>query len=313
MDTILIDERDPFVVFTSGRWEAHGGAHEYNATTMWSNTTGASVTLHFSGTSVAVFGTISARNPAPVSSYQIDGGSKTTFTALVPKSIQYRQEFFQSAVLSPGRHTLLMTNQMDNGWLWLDYFEVTPIKSSSSSDTPSASATVALPNSVITPSSLSVTSSNDRFMGSTTTGVTPTFTSATISPSDSTTANPVATPPSAQSDSSSSGLPSTVHTGAIVGASVGGGLLLMFIALGFLFFWRRQKRSGVENLVASNLNKTEDDEVWHESQDMNARPYTVIASPSSSTAVNASENWSPKAELLRREQEDRPPLYTRNP
>jgi len=48
------------------------------------------------------------------------------FAPAIPATIQYKQQFFQSGVLNPGAHILVVTNVVDGGALYLDYFEVTP-------------------------------------------------------------------------------------------------------------------------------------------------------------------------------------------
>ena len=94
----------------------------------------------FSGTSVGVFGSVSqsttTKNLTTISTYQVDGKSTVTYTA--PISIESHLthvQFFQSATLEDGQHSLLITvvNASDAGKYWLDYLVYTPGSSSLSS------------------------------------------------------------------------------------------------------------------------------------------------------------------------------------
>ncbi|KAG5350568.1 hypothetical protein C0989_010355 [Termitomyces sp. Mn162] len=108
--TGLVDDRDPQIAY-SGDWVLGGS-------------TGATATFSFTGSLVAVFGTIST--PA-VSTYAIDGSVVFTLTAdHHTDNVQYKQQFFASDQLSNSYHTLVVTSTFAGASLWIDYFKYAP-------------------------------------------------------------------------------------------------------------------------------------------------------------------------------------------
>ena len=82
------------------------------------------------GTGVGVYGTVSpvGNFNAPPCSYSVDGGRATTQVATMINSTQYHVLFFQSAKLTEGSHTLVITTLPEVfNTFWLDYFAVTPL------------------------------------------------------------------------------------------------------------------------------------------------------------------------------------------
>lgn len=118
----------------------------------------ARVTKHlcnFLGTQISVFGTISNIYGDPASSYSIDGGAPTTFIATQPTSIQYKQQFFQSPVLSPGAHSLLITfnSQSNTAVFFLDYIDITPVTNAGTSPSSASSSSSSLSSAAAAPQS----------------------------------------------------------------------------------------------------------------------------------------------------------------
>ncbi|KNZ77308.1 hypothetical protein J132_05736 [Termitomyces sp. J132] len=123
--TGLVDDRDPQIAY-SGDWVLGGTSQEYHSTTHGSvkGSTGATATFSFTGSLVAVFGTIST--PA-VSTYAIDGSVVFTLTAdHHTDNVQYKQQFFASDQLSNSYHTLVVTSTFAGASLWIDYFKYAP-------------------------------------------------------------------------------------------------------------------------------------------------------------------------------------------
>ncbi|EAU85417.1 hypothetical protein CC1G_07111 [Coprinopsis cinerea okayama7 len=143
---LTFDDTDPAISYL-GDWEPAGGPDEYESTTIWTNTPGASAQITFMGTGISVFGTITRQDlfSAPISRYQLDNDSSMAAQYIGQQTVdaQYRVRFFSVTSLKPGVHTLTITNESDKGQLFLDYFEVrgldssgTGILSSRPSDTP---------------------------------------------------------------------------------------------------------------------------------------------------------------------------------
>ncbi|KAJ3473628.1 hypothetical protein NLI96_g12905 [Meripilus lineatus] len=110
-----------------------------------------------SGIQVAVYGTRPPGNYFTRSTYAIDGGDPTVFTAPAQSdSVQYGVQFYLSGPLSNAEHTLVITNY---GYSFvLDYFDVT-IKSSLDASSTSILASSSTSESVPSSFPITVTSS----------------------------------------------------------------------------------------------------------------------------------------------------------
>ncbi|KAF8811573.1 hypothetical protein BYT27DRAFT_7240265 [Phlegmacium glaucopus] len=143
---LRVDSSDPVMRYSSG-WQPLSDI--VNLT----QTAGSTLTYQFSGVSLSWMGFTPGHFPLIPSSatYSIDGQTPTTF--LVPALSSdgamevYNQILFQSAKLSPGLHTLIVTHKGNSSTapLVLDYFVVqdgpsTSTSSSSSAPTISSSA-----------------------------------------------------------------------------------------------------------------------------------------------------------------------------
>lgn len=228
---VIVDDRDPRIVYSSTGWFLLGGPLEYDSTTHGARTAGATATFKFTGSSVAVYGTISDIGiyQNPVSTYSIDGSSPFTYTGIATSQIQYRQQFFQSSKLVAGDHTLVITAILNNASLWIDYIEYIPAVGTPSTSPQGPTTTVI---STTNPSS-TTTVSTTTAGGS---GPTDQQVSAFGTPTGS-------AAPAIASGASGSKAP----TGAIVGGVVGAVILLLLIVV-FLLFWRRRRRATATTL-----------------------------------------------------------------
>lgn len=230
--TLVYDDHDPSISYSTGQWGQAGVIEEYKSTTSWTSKKGATATLTFSGTSVSVWGTISNVGDAPMSSYSIDGGAEEIYNATLSKIIQYQRPFFQSKQLTPASHTLVITvlSNSENAFFFLDYISVTPnaiASSSTSSTTSSLSSTTSSSFSTLSTIVPSPTLGFDTVSSVTTT------LSATTSPADSSQEN--------------------LPLGPIIGGSLSGLALLIFAFIGFLFLRRKSKdRSHERNPTFTN-------------------------------------------------------------
>ncbi|KAJ6624643.1 hypothetical protein B0H10DRAFT_2212436 [Mycena sp. CBHHK59/15] len=105
----IVDERDPLVSY-AGVWNNAGSSAEFNGTTRWSGTQGATATFTFVGTSITVYGTVAAINP-PLASlgFAIDGAASGTYTPANLTSDVHHEALWTSPTLSSGSaHTLYL-------------------------------------------------------------------------------------------------------------------------------------------------------------------------------------------------------------
>lgn len=227
------------------------------------------------GTSVAVYGSLGSVDVygIPVSSYSVDGGNTATYTAPIiqPGGFQTHVAFYQSPVLPPGTHELVITNV--NGTapsvLWIDFILYDPSQSTGEtgggattgggtsspsnepSSSPSSSPTSSPQSSV--PSSPSSTTANASSKtlpissGTPSTGLSigTSTSSLTLSTSGSSTfGGPVA------AGTEGTSLLSTTKrtpTGAIVGGVIGGVVALALLSV-LLFLCYRRRRNQQINL-----------------------------------------------------------------
>lgn len=228
------------------------------------------------GTSVAVYGSLGSVDVygIPVSSYSVDGGNTATYTAPIiqPGGFQTHVAFYQSPVLPPGTHELVITNV--NGTapsvLWIDFILYDPSQStgetgggattgggtSSPSNEPASSPSsspTSSPQSSAPSSSLSTTANASSktlpiSSGSPSIGLSigPTSTSS-LTPSasgSSTFGGPVAVGTEGASLLSPT---KRTPTGAIVGGVIGGIVVLALLSV-LLFLCYRRRRSQQINL-----------------------------------------------------------------
>ncbi|CAA7269694.1 unnamed protein product [Cyclocybe aegerita] len=251
MSVLILDDTDPSIVYT-GRWNRAGSSNEFNRTTTWTLSAGASARLSFRGTAIGVFGTISTRlrsSREPESTYRIDGGDPVTFRATQTDRTQFTQQFFQSPLLPDGEHTLEITHPETTEPVFLDFFRLigTPIEPSSISSASSASTSASISSTTDSASSIDTTSSVSTTSTIATTSRLPITVTVTATPSASSIQAATAAD-SQQSPSSSagalgatSGSSSSANAGAIIGGVLGGMVFLFLLIFG-LMFWRRRRR-----------------------------------------------------------------------
>ena len=163
---LQIDDRNPLVFYSpNSSWTRGGAASDFDGTSTFTATTGASATLTFTGmphfmspsffkkkssysplkgSEISVWGTIQFLQPNTttyvVSSYSIDNGSTTIFNATESAGFQFQQKLFQSARLNESiSHTIVVT-LVNNGTYFIDYFLIVPSDATTSTSA-SSSAT----------------------------------------------------------------------------------------------------------------------------------------------------------------------------
>ncbi|TFK37827.1 hypothetical protein BDQ12DRAFT_736014 [Crucibulum laeve] len=128
MTPLRIDDQDPSIVYSPGQWKKAGSVNEYEGTTMETLASGATSQLQFTGTSIAVFGTIPKRlygiQGNPNSTYSLDGQFVYQFAPSREDDTQYNVTFYQSNTLPLGNHTLLVTSLGNELTFYLDYFQI---------------------------------------------------------------------------------------------------------------------------------------------------------------------------------------------
>lgn len=260
-NTVAVDDRDSRITYTPN-WFLAGGSDEFGSTTHGTRTAGARATFKFTGSSVAVYGTISdsgVYKDPPISTYGVDGASSVTYSATAGTKAQYKQRFFQSPKLADGEHTLLITSTVANAFFWVDYIEFTPAAEATPNPPPQG------PVTVITTAKPETTLPTNPDLNTTTDLETTTNTSPTTGQNTSTAPNPNSTDAANQAGSGSStntrldasqsptnsAAPSVasgskVPAGAIAGAAVGAVVILVLIAV-ILLLLRRQRRRGTNS------------------------------------------------------------------
>lgn len=103
----------------------------------------------------------------PNTSYSIDNGTSQFFFGILHSAPQYQHQFFQSQQLSPGNHTLKITNLVSKGQFYLDFVNITgpgtqtTIKPTVPVPTALSSAISRLPSVDTLPSMISSVSGSD--------------------------------------------------------------------------------------------------------------------------------------------------------
>ncbi|KAL4260962.1 hypothetical protein AB1N83_006206 [Pleurotus pulmonarius] len=126
-NTYLVDDADARVRYSAG-WQQMGGGNEYNQTTHFTFTAGASFTFTFVGTSVSVFGTIDnldSEGRSPNSTYELDGTTPVVFRGRPVQGVIYQQLFYQSPTLPNMSHTLVGRPADAGSRIFIDFLAVT--------------------------------------------------------------------------------------------------------------------------------------------------------------------------------------------
>ncbi|EDR01338.1 uncharacterized protein LACBIDRAFT_333367 [Laccaria bicolor S238N-H82] len=141
------DDRDSRIQYSS-TWVKAGTPLDYLNTTTGTDFAGSGVLFNFTGTGVTVYGSIIVWTGLlpPVSNYTIDSGMPYQFIATQMEESQHQQLFFRATGLSLGQHTLMITNELVDGLLELDYLEV---ETSADGSTNSSSLTTPISSSLM--------------------------------------------------------------------------------------------------------------------------------------------------------------------
>ncbi|KAG6907027.1 hypothetical protein DXG01_010862 [Tephrocybe rancida] len=118
-------------------------SEENDITTHGTEGLGATATLRFSGTGIAVYGTIPNSTVSRVSAYTLDGSSPVTVTRSNRGDTPlYQQLFYQSPRLKDGNHTLIVTAVSGASTFYLDYFRINSTSSQETNAFPSSSLSI---------------------------------------------------------------------------------------------------------------------------------------------------------------------------
>jgi len=129
MSEFTLDDRDPSVEY-SGHWSNIGNSGDnVNMNTLkLTRVQGARAIVRFEGTAITVLGHLSPRGTGdtPESSYILDGATVGSYTGAPHSSRATNAEFFRSRTLEPGPHTLVIVNDAEDAYFWLDAFRIAP-------------------------------------------------------------------------------------------------------------------------------------------------------------------------------------------
>jgi len=127
MSEFILDDRDPSVDYI-GLWSNEGNSGANEGTLKLTRRLGAQAVVRFEGTAITVLGHLSARGTGspPASTYYLDGAEVGKYSGGQHGSEARNAEFFSSATLEPGPHTLIAVNDVAESYFWLDGFRITP-------------------------------------------------------------------------------------------------------------------------------------------------------------------------------------------
>ncbi|KAJ8083656.1 hypothetical protein PM082_009532 [Marasmius tenuissimus] len=158
---IRLDDRDPRISYTpASDWRKGGADLEYQKTTKGTSAAGARMTFTFTGSYIAVYGTIShklttlpASNTFTLTMSGKDTTHSSTWTAAPSANSIYNAKMYESPqAIEYGLYTLVMNVGVKGSDTWIDYLELNqtdpnanskPSTSSSRSSTPNSTPTVA--------------------------------------------------------------------------------------------------------------------------------------------------------------------------
>ncbi|KAJ7058138.1 hypothetical protein C8F01DRAFT_1149705 [Mycena amicta] len=134
MSLVIIDDQSSQLQYT-GLWNAGGTTSNYDHTASSSRAAGATMSLHFNGTSASLFGGYDA-GASCSGSFTLDS-NVTTFTPPVLTSPLSQQLIWSSASLPDAEHTLtytLTSCSSSSGDVWFDYLLYAPSVNASTTD-----------------------------------------------------------------------------------------------------------------------------------------------------------------------------------
>ncbi|KAF8966166.1 hypothetical protein BDZ97DRAFT_723466 [Flammula alnicola] len=246
MSVSILDDRDPIIIYSSNTgWRQGGTTGEHRKTSMFTSEAGATAKITFNGgSSIGVFGTISAGGPPPQSAYSIDGGPAVTFIGNPPSTgFRFQQRYFQSKTLRTNdSHTLIITTLVHDATYSIDFIEIIAADSSATGNVgrfaPSASSP-ALTSTTTNQSSIPVLPQTSETLSPGTTESP--FSQPSLNSSSTTSSLSLPSSSSLPSPSlpSSPDSKSTARLGAIEGGAVVGVVLILIIV--FCLLNRRRR------------------------------------------------------------------------
>ncbi|KAH6912187.1 hypothetical protein BKA70DRAFT_828230 [Coprinopsis sp. MPI-PUGE-AT-0042] len=159
MSTHEVDDRSSEIAYSqpvSGHhWSPIGSTESYDGTLTLTRSRGATARITFQGTRIQVMGLVSPQGTggAPASTYMLDNRPSIRFTTTQAPSTSPRVLFYDSGELDAGSHTLIVTNDAEGPFFWIDSFIVTENlepESEPSPDPPPQPAPVTTPPADIT-------------------------------------------------------------------------------------------------------------------------------------------------------------------
>ena len=247
--SLVLDDRNPAVQYSEG-WGEAGVQEEFQGTTSWTETVGATARVTFTGRGISVVGTITILGvkESPVSSYIIDNDPSTRFRFVGAQvdRIQRLTPFYKIDNLEYGEHVLTITNESSEGTLYLDFFEVSGFENPGGSSSSSPSSTESSsPNPLPSNQSLEPGQSSNSPSPSAPSPSIPPISRSSLGPDRSqSSSSGLALPTSdlsgdnAQQSNSDGGPP----VGAIAGGVVGGIAVICIAILVFILCKRRERR-----------------------------------------------------------------------
>jgi len=134
----IVDDGDrASIIYGNGVWSTGGEPEEFDGTTMFTVTQGATATFHFVGTSITIYVTISAKNRTPRASWTFVFDGSIAGTHLSPFNLTadiHRKPVWTSPSSSAtdAPHTLVITQTVapSDGVIYLDYLIYTTTSTS---------------------------------------------------------------------------------------------------------------------------------------------------------------------------------------
>ncbi|KAJ7038032.1 hypothetical protein C8F04DRAFT_389207 [Mycena alexandri] len=119
----IVDNRDPLLHYAGG-WVEGGAPVEFNDTTIWTGTRGATISFTFIGSSIAAYATVAAVNqPNASMSFLVDNSIPGAYTPHGVTTTTPHSLLWQSPTMDDTSHTLVITQTaaQSGGVIFFDY------------------------------------------------------------------------------------------------------------------------------------------------------------------------------------------------
>ncbi|KAJ7185356.1 hypothetical protein C8R46DRAFT_1060229 [Mycena filopes] len=119
----IVDNLDSLLHYAGG-WVKGGIPSEFNDTTIWTGSQGATISFNFVGSSIAVYATVAAVNPPNASmSFAVDNSITGTYTPEGVTTGTPHSLLWQSPAMDDASHTLIITQTaaQSGGVIFVDY------------------------------------------------------------------------------------------------------------------------------------------------------------------------------------------------